>query len=225
MELLLTARTCVRPSATDAFNAWYDRHIPKRLEAAGFTSCTRLVREADPCETIALYTIRAPEDLPSLLAEDIRARDPALQKLAQIPAPDGIIETSVGVYAFVTKHPREAAFNRVDTTLSIEQWDWAGEDLEHSQMHDQRYDQMYDQMYLAHVLDYPDHTAGFRLKRCEDPLLDYTNRAPANLTIIENPPDLAPSEITPLEIRKDKASLFKNRRVGLYCLRAKYWSA
>lgn len=216
--LILFAHTRVDPSSRLNFAQWYDAYIPRRLEAAGFISCTRLVRVDDPCEIVAIYTIRSSRDLPSLLSENIAERDPALIELAKRPPPGGIEAIETGVYRLAEKRPHEALFGRGDGCLSIELWDWA------EPAKAQQLAQSYDEMYLMHLLDYPDHSAAFRFERFSDPVVDYTNRAAPNLCIVESPIDLAPDDITILPLRADKAALFSSRRVGLYRPVAKYWS-
>lgn len=216
--LILFAHTLVEPSARRAFTQWYDAYIPRRLEAAGFLACTRLVRVDNPCETVAIYTIRGEGDWPALLSQNIGERDPALIEVAKHPPPNGIATIATGVYRLAQRRPSEAPFGQGDGCLSIELWDWAEPEKAQQLAHS------YDEMYLAHLLDYPDHSAAFRFERFSHPVVEYTNRSAPNLCIVESPVDLAPHDINILPLRADKAALFSNRHVGLYQPVAKYWS-
>ena len=215
--LLLFAKTVVEASALTTFSNWYDQHLPRRMQARGFLSCTRFERVGNPCEIVALYLIENKSFLEQLLSEDIAARDPALIEAIKHPSPEGITSITTGVYAFSSIHPKESAFMESDGALFIEMWDWK------NPTDAAALDKSYDKMYLEHLLEYPDHTAAFRLKRFDDPIVEYTNRAPLNLSIIESPIQTPLDQIIEMPLRPDKMPLFQERKTGLYRPVSKYW--
>lgn len=215
--ILLFARSVVSPAALDAFHRWYDSHIPRRLRAPGFLSCVRMQNARNPCEVIALYQIKNASFLESLLAQDLTERHPLLAELAASPPPSGVESVLTGVYALSNVHPVESEFMQSDTTISLELWDWA-DPLQAAAL-----ERSYDQMYLSHLLEYPDHVAAFRFKRFDNPIIEYTNRAPRNLSIIENPAGLPASQVIELRLRKDKEALLTNRMTGVYTPLSKHW--
>ena len=215
--LLLFARTVVEARALAAFSAWYDQHLPRRMRARGFLSCTRFERVGNPCEIIALYLIENASYLEPLLSENLAQRDPALIEAIRNPSPEGIVNITTGIYSFASLHPKESVFMQSDGVLFIETWGWKNpEDSE-------ALDRSYDVMYLDHLLEYPDHTAAFRLKRFEHPIIEYTNRASVNLSIVESPIDMSADQIVEMPLRPDKAQLFKDRKTGLYIPISKHW--
>lgn len=215
--LLLFAKTVVEASALTAFSNWYDQHLPRRMRAKGFLSCTRLERVGNPCEIVALYLIENKSYLESLLSENIMERDPALIEAIKHPSPEGIIDIKTGVYGFSSIYPKESVFMESDGVLFIETWDWR------NPADTEVLNKSYDEMYLNHLLEYPDHTAAFRFKRFDDPIVEYTNRASLNLSIVESPIHMPADQIVEMPLSSDKKALFQERKTGLYRPVSKYW--
>lgn len=178
-ECLLVAKsTCVH-GFEKSLHTWYCSHLPKRLQAPGFLWGFRYQSADNPSHFVALYGIKNPTYLSSLLNEDIEKRHPLISSPEFNTPPQGLESADIGVYQLKRSEPLEAPFLGSDCAISLEAWDWNSAKSPHALA------EACDEHYLQEMLNFPFYRAGHRFERLTDPDIAYTNQMPQNLILFE----------------------------------------
>ena len=171
----------------DAFNTWYNSHLPNLLRIPGLTWAQRYINleKSEPGATrfTALYGIRDAEDFPSLLdrtgsSEFHPITASEFGAFSQLGGMSGHV---ANVYEQINGSPPRAPLLESDRPLSIIT---AGGDPEH----ETEWDNWYTESHVPNLLKIPGYVMACRFRVLEHPALAGFNSAPKYLAIygVEN---------------------------------------
>ncbi len=185
--LLMVQMTCA-DEHLDAFNTWYNSHLPNLLRIPGFTWAQRYInlegsnRGSNEGATrfTALYGIRDASDLPSLLD---RTGGPdfhpiAASEFAVFGQLKGMTDHVANVYEQISGTPLREPFLESDRPISIVS---AGVDPEH----EAEWDRWYNESHVPNLLKIPGYVMAGRFRMLEHPALIGFNSGPKYLAIYE----------------------------------------
>ena len=168
----------------DAFNTWYNSHLPNLLRIPGLTWAQRYINleKSEPGATrfTALYGIRDAEDFPSLLdrtgsSEFHPITASEFGAFSQLGGMSGHV---ANVYEQINGSPPRAPLLESDRPLSIIT---AGGDPEH----ETEWDNWYTESHVPNLLKIPGYVMACRFRVLEHPALAGFNSAPKYLAIYE----------------------------------------
>ena len=168
----------------DAFNTWYNSHLPNLLRIPGLTWAQRYINleKSEPGATrfTALYGIRDAEDFPSLLDRtgSSEFHPIAASEFAAFSQLDGMSGHVANVYEQINGSPLRAPLLESDRTLSIIT---VGGDPEH----ETEWDNWYTESHVPNLLKIPGYVMACRFRVLEHPALAGFNSAPKYLAIYE----------------------------------------
>ncbi len=168
----------------DAFNTWYNSHLPNLLRIPGLTWAQRYINleKSEPGATrfTALYRIRDAEDFPSLLDRtgSSEFHPIAASEFGAFSQLDGISGHVANVYEQINGSPLRAPLLESDQTLSIIT---VGGDPEH----ETEWDNWYTESHVPNLLKIPGYVMACRFRVLEHPALAGFNSAPKYLAIYE----------------------------------------
>ena len=168
----------------DAFNTWYNSHLPNLLRIPGLTWAQRYINleksEPDATRFTALYGIRDAEDFPSLLDRtgSSEFHPIAASEFGAFSQLDGISGHVANVYEQINGSPLRAPLLESDRPLSIIT---AGGDPEH----ETEWDNWYTESHVPNLLKIPGYVMACRFRVLEHPALAGFNSAPKYLAIYE----------------------------------------
>ena len=182
----------------DAFNTWYNSHLPNLLRIPGLTWAQRYINleKSEPGATrfTALYGIRDAADFPSLLDRtgSSEFHPIAASEFAAFSQLDGMFGHVANIYEQINGSPLKAPLLESDRPLSIVT---AGVDPEH----ETEWDNWYTESHVPNLLKIPGYVMACRFRVLEHPALAGFNSAPKYLAIygVENEdvlPTLQPGE-------------------------------
>ncbi|HIN34398.1 MAG TPA: hypothetical protein EYM75_01440 [Dehalococcoidia bacterium] len=181
--LLMVQITCA-DDHLDAFNTWYNSHLPNLLRIPGLTWAQRYINleKSEPGATrfTALYGIRDAEDFPSLLDRtgSSEFHPIAASEFGAFSQLDGISGHVANVYEQINGSPLRAPLLESDRPLSIIT---AGGDPEH----ETEWDNWYTESHVPNLLKIPGYVMARRFRVLEHPALAGFNSAPKYLAIYE----------------------------------------
>jgi len=181
--LLMVQITCA-DDHLDAFNTWYNSHLPNLLRIPGLTWAQRYINleKSEPGATrfTALYGIRDAEDFPSLLDRtgSSEFHPIAASEFGAFSQLDGISGHVANVYEQINGSPLRAPLLESDRPLSIIT---AGGDPEH----ETEWDNWYTESHVPNLLKIPGYVMACRFRVLEHPALAGFNSAPKYLAIYE----------------------------------------
>ena len=168
----------------DAFNTWYNSHLPNLLRIPGLTWAQRYINleKSEPGATrfTALYGIRDAEDFPSLLDRtgSSEFHPIAASEFGAFSQLDGMSGHVANVYEQINGSPLRAPLLESDRPLSIIT---AGVDPEH----ETEWDNWYTESHVPNLLKIPGYVMACRFRVLEHPALAGFNSAPKYLAIYE----------------------------------------
>ena len=168
----------------DAFNTWYNSHLPNLLRIPGLTWAQRYINleKSEPGATrfTALYGIRDAEDFPSLLDRtgSSEFHPIAASEFGAFSQLDGISGHVANVYEQINGSPLRAPLLESDRSLSIIT---AGVDPEH----ETEWGNWYTESHVPNLLKIPGYVMACRFRVLEHPALAGFNSAPKYLAIYE----------------------------------------
>ena len=168
----------------DAFNTWYNSHLPNLLRIPGLTWAQRYINleKSEPGATrfTALYGIRDAEDFPSLLDRtgSSEFHPIAASEFGAFSQLDGMSGHVANVYEQINGSPLRAPLLESDRPLSIIT---AGGDPEH----ETEWDNWYTESHVPNLLKIPGYVMACRFRVLEHPALAGFNSAPKYLAIYE----------------------------------------
>jgi len=168
----------------DAFNTWYNSHLPNLLRIPGLTWAQRYINleKSEPGATrfTALYGIRDAEDFPSLLDRtgSSEFHPIAASEFGAFSQLDGMSGDVANVYEQINGSPLRAPLLESDRPLSIIT---AGGDPEH----ETEWDNWYTESHVPNLLKIPGYVMACRFRVLEHPALAGFNSAPKYLAIYE----------------------------------------
>ncbi len=168
----------------DAFNTWYNSHLPNLLRIPGLTWGQRYVNLEGSAHGAtrftALYGIRDSSDLTSVLD---RSGSPdfhpiAASEFATFGQLDGMFGHVANVYEQISGAPLRAPLLESDRPISIVT---AGVDPEH----ETEWDRWYTESHVPNLLKIPGYVMAGRFRVLEHPALAGFNSGPKYLAIYE----------------------------------------
>ena len=168
----------------DAFNTWYNSHLPNLLRIPGLTWAQRYINleKSEPGATrfTALYGIRDAEDFPSLLDRtgSSEFHPIAASEFGAFSRLDGMSGHVANVYEQINGSPLRAPLLESDRLLSIIT---AGVDPQH----ETEWDNWYTESHVPNLLKIPGYVMACRFRVLEHPALAGFNSAPKYLAIYE----------------------------------------
>ena len=176
--LLLVQMTCARENL-EAFNYWYNSHLPNLLRIPGYQWAQRYVNLDGGARFTALYGVRSASDLPSLLqfgGPDLHAI--AASEYSAFSALQGTGGHISNVYQHISGSPLRDPLLLSDRPLSIVT---ANVDP----AYEEEWDRWYTESHLPGVLNVPGYACGARFRRLDHPALENFNTGPKYLAIYE----------------------------------------
>jgi hypothetical protein len=168
----------------DAFNTWYNSHLPNLLRIPGLTWAQRYINlegsKDGGTRFTALYGIRDASDLPTLLD---RTGSPdfhpiAASEFAVFGQLKGMTDHVANVYEQISGAPLRDPLLESDRPLSIVS---AGVDPEH----EAEWDRWYNESHVPNLLKIPGYVMAGRFRMLEHPALTGFNSGPKYLAIYE----------------------------------------
>ncbi len=204
--LLMVQITCA-DEYLDAFNTWYNSHLPNLLRIPGLTWAQRYINlegsEAGATRFTALYGIRDASDFPSILD---RSGSPefhpiAASEFAAFSQLDGMSGHVANVYEQISGTPLRAPLLESDRPISIVTADVDPD-------HETGWDRWYDESHVPNLLKIPGYVIAGRFRVLEHPALDGFNSGPKYLAVYECEdedilPTLQPAEAMHPEARAE----------------------
>ena len=168
----------------DAFNTWYNSHLPNLLRIPGLTWAQRYINleKSEPGATrfTALYGIRDAADFPSLLDRtgSSEFHPIAASEFAAFSQLDGMSGHVANIYEQINGSPLKAPLLESDRPLSIVT---AGVDPEH----ETEWDNWYTESHVPNLLKIPGYVMAGPFRVLEHPALAGFNSGPKYLAIYE----------------------------------------
>ena len=178
-QLLLMVQVSCAPESLDAFNLWYDSHLPNLLRIPGFLWAQRYLALDEENRFTALYGIRGAEDLPSLLQPDGPHFHPiAASERRGWENLQGISRRVANVYEHISGSPLRVPLLLSDRPLSIVIADV-------DPQHEAEWDRWYTESHLPNLLNVPGYVSAGRFRRFGHPALAGFNTGPKYLALYE----------------------------------------
>ena len=181
--LLMVQMTCAGEHL-DAFNTWYNSHLPNLLRIPGLTWAQQYVNlegsGPDGTRFTALYGVEDRKYFPSLLD---RSGSPdfhpiAASQFAAFSRLQGMSGHVVNVYEQISGTPLRSPLLESDRPLSIVA---AGVDPGH----EKEWDHWYTESHVPNLLKIPGYVMAGRFRMLDHPALDRFNSGPKYLAIYE----------------------------------------
>ncbi len=198
--LLMVQLTCDR-NYLDRFTTWYNNHLPNLLRIPGYQWAQHYVNLDGGTRFTALYGIRGPSDLPSLLqfgGPDLHSI--AASEYAVFGTLEGVSEPVSNVYEQISGAPLRNPLLLSDRPISIVTTDV-------DPVHEAEWDTWYTESHLPGVLAVPGYARGARFRRLDHPALEDFNTGPKYLAIYEcDNEEVLPSLVPGGSIRPEAAA-------------------
>ena len=180
--LLMVQITCEKKHL-EAFNTWYNSHLPNLLRIPGFTWAQRYLNLVeglhDNPRFTAFYGIRDASDLPSLLQRDGDQFHPiAASEFAAFSQLKGMSGHLANVYQQISGTPLRAPLLASERPLSIVT---AGVDP----IHEAEWDRWYTTSHVPNLLQIPGYVMAGRFRMLEHEALTGFNTGPKYLAVYE----------------------------------------
>jgi hypothetical protein len=170
--------TC-SPEHLEAFNLWYNSHLPNLLRIPGYRWAQRYVGLEDESRFTALYGVGGPEDLPSLVEWDgPRLELIAAQEFAVWQGLQGVSHRLSNVYEQISGTPLREPLLLSDRPLSI-----VTADVDPAR--EAQWDRWYTESHVPNLLKVPGYVMAGRFRALDHPALAQFNTGPKYLALYE----------------------------------------
>ena len=178
MLLLMVQVTCA-PAHLDAFNQWYNSHLPNLLRINGYLWAQRYLGLDEVGRFTALYGVRGPDDLPSLLQWDGPHLHPiAAKEFEGWEGLRGLSHRMGNVYEQISGSPLREPLLLSDRPLSI-----VTADVDRA--HETEWDRWYTESHVPNLLKVPGYVMAGRFRVLDHPALSSFNTGPKYLALYE----------------------------------------
>ncbi len=177
--LLLMVRVTCAPEHLEAFNLWYNSHLPNLLRIPGYLWAQRYVGLDDDNRFTALYGVRSQDDLPVLLQRDGPDLHPvAAKEFAVWQGLQGLSDRLSNVYEQISGAPLREPLLLSDRPLSI-----VTADVDPA--HEAQWDRWYTESHVPNLLKVPGYVMAGRFRALDHPALARVNTGPKYLALYE----------------------------------------
>ncbi len=177
--LLLMVQAACAPEHLEAFNRWYNSHLPNLLRIPGYLWAQRYLGLDDANRFTAFYGVRSLDDLPNLLQFDgpdlhlIAAKEFAgWQQLL------GLTQRVGNIYEQISGHPLRDPLLLSDRPLSI-----VTADVDPA--HEAEWNRWYTDSHVPNLLKVPGYVLAGRFRIVDHPALSGFNTGPKYLALYE----------------------------------------
>lgn len=178
MLLLMMQVTCA-PEHLEAFNLWYNSHLPNLLRIPGYLWAQRYLGLDDVNQFTALYGVRSLDDLPNLLQFDGLGLHPiAAKEFAGWQQLSGLTQPVGNVYEQVSGNPLHDPLLLSDRPLSI-----VTADVDPA--HKEDWNRWYTESHMPNLLNVPGYVLAGRFRVVDHPALAGFNTGPKYLALYE----------------------------------------
>ena len=170
--------TCA-PEHREAFNLWYNSHLPNLLNIPGYLWAQRYVGFDDADRFTALYGVRSAEDLPTLLQSDgLRLHPIARDEYARWQRLQGMSDRVLNVYEQISGDRLRDPLLLSDRPLSI-----VTADVDPA--HEEEWRRWYTESHVPNLLSIPGYELAARFRAVDHPALEGVNTGPRYLAVYE----------------------------------------
>ena len=164
-QLLLMVQVTCAPDHLDAFNTWYNSHLPNLLRIPGYLWAQRYLSLDERNRFTALYGIRSPDDLLNLVQWDGTDLDPiAAREYAGWQKLQGLSQRLGNVYEQISVSPLRELLLLSDRPLSI-----VAADVDPGQ--EAQWNQWYTESHVPNLLKVPGYVLSGRFRVLDHPAL------------------------------------------------------
>ena len=178
-QLLLMVQATCAPDHLDAFNLWYNSHLPNLLRIPGYLWAQRYLGLDEPNRFTALYGVRSEEDLPALLQREGPHLHPiAANEYVGWQQLQGLTERVGNLYEQISGSTLREPLLLSDRPLSI-----VVADVEAEQ--ESEWDRWYTESHVPNLLNVPGYVTAGRFRVLDHPALTKFNTGPKYLALYE----------------------------------------
>jgi len=183
-QLLLMVQATCAPEHLEAFNLWYNSHLPNLLRIPGYLWAQRYLGLDDANRFTALYGVRSLDDLPKLLQFDETEGDgPNLHPIAAKEFSGwqqllGLTHGVGNVYEQISGNPLRNPLLLSDRPVSIVTADVDPE-------HEEEWSRWYTDTHVPNLLKVPGYVLAGRFRVVDHPALSRFNTGPRYLAVYE----------------------------------------
>ena len=178
-QLLLMVQVTCAQDHLEAFNLWYNNHLPNLLRIPGYLWAQRYLALDEENRFTALYGIRSQEDLPSLLQQDGPHLHPiAAAEYSGWQKLQGLSQRGGNVYEQISGSNLREPLLLSDRPLSIVSADVDPE-------HEIEWDRWYTESHVPNLLNVPGYVSAGRFRMLDHPALSNFNTGPRYLALYE----------------------------------------
>ena len=178
-QLLLMVQVTCAPQNLEAFNLWYNSHLPNLLRIPGYLWAQRYVGLDDRNRFTALYGVRSLDDLPTLLQWDgPQLHTIAREEYAGWQRLGGVSDPVLNVYEQISGNGLRDPLLLSDRPLSI-----VTADVDPA--HEEEWSRWYTESHVPNLLKIPGYVVAGRFRVVDHPSLERFNTGPRYLAIYE----------------------------------------
>jgi hypothetical protein len=163
----------------EAFNTWYNSHLPNMLRVPGYLWAQRYAGLEDGTRFTSLYGVRAREDLPSLFHWDGPAVHPIVKsEYAGFLGLRGMSDRIANVYQQISGAPLRDKLLASDRPLSV-----VTADVDPA--YEEEWDRWYTESHVPNLLRVPGYVMAGRFRALDHPAVNRFNSGPKYLALYE----------------------------------------
>ena len=210
LRLLLLVNVTIAPEHLEEFTLYYNDHIPASLTIPGYLWGQRYVSLSDPARFLALYQVRSPEDLETMLDwKSPRLHPTARSEFAMWQRLPGMSNSITNVYEQIMGTPLDEPLLRSDRPISMVMADV-------DPAHEEEWNRWYTDSRVPNLLKIPGYAMAGRFRTLGHPVTNNFNSGPRYLALYECESDeVIPSLAYGAQMRHQAQEEFQNwKRIG-----------
>ena len=175
LRLLLLVNVTIAPEHLEKFTLYYNDHIPTSLTIPGYLWGQRYVSLSDPARFLALYQVRSPEDLETMLDwKSPRLHPTARSEFAMWQRLPGMSNSITNVYEQIMGTPLDEPLLRSDRPISMVMADV-------DPAHEEEWNRWYTDSHVPNLLKIPGYAMAGRFRTLGHPVTNNFNSGPRYL--------------------------------------------
>ena len=178
-QLLLMVQATCSTDYLEAFNLWYNNHLPNLLRIPGYLWAQRYMGMEAPNRFVALYGVRSEEDLPNLLdGEGPNLHPIAKTEFTSWQKLEGMSDVMLNVYEQIMGTPLHEPFLCSDGPINVTA-------TEPDPAHETAWNRWYSESHVPNLLKIPGDLMAGRFRLLEHPVTTSINTGPKYLALYE----------------------------------------